>query len=324
MMHPNAVMEEYLRDRARLNASSDHIEAVEQDAATRVMNSEQVVLQMQRDLEVANNTIRILQGERKTTDQMKLLYEEAKGEKEVLRKEAVAAATEVEVLKKTISGLHEKIRQIGSDTSAQDRIAQKLFETEEALKRNRTEYQEKEAGWQREKKILLQQVDQVNEIKESVTMAYERGKRAGEDESAQKITMLRAELEDKRRAIESLDTDLKLMTAEKERLISRATLIADLELTVEELRQTRIAERMNNDNEQTRLRNEVAIAQREAEDWRVAYETSDKHKRAMHLQVEDIRRAYDVVLQERVSLQARIDVLQIQVADYQRLGALRA
>ena len=314
------ILDEFLRDKAlgdhhSAAATPERRHTAEVRAVVDRSSAEQTLVYMQRDLEKANDTIRVLQGERRTQGQMKLLYEEARSEKNQLQKEAVQAATEAETLRRTLSDLQEKMRLRDTDTTAQEQITQRFFETEEKFKAMSAENAEKEASWLRERTILLQQVDQVNEIRDSITSAYERGRRAAENEVEHHATSARAERDDLKRSIERLESDAMIWQGEKQRLAERVALIPELEMAINDLRTARNTERSQHATDHTRLREDLARFQRESEDWHAAYQTAEKHKKAMQFQLEDVKTAYNITLQERASLEARLELLQVQIND---------
>ena len=314
-------MEEYLRTKAQQDAVIDHADEVRRAAEAQELaaasadrgSAEQALIYMQRDLEKANDTIKVLQGEKRTTEQVKLLYEEAKAEKVQLQKEAIQSATEAETLRRTLCDMQEKMRQQASGSQAQTQIANKLFEAEQRCAQVKEELQEKAEAWDREKTVLLQQIDQVNEIRETVMAAYERGRRAGEAEADQRSNAARVERDDVRMTVERLESDLRVSQGERDRLNERVQVIPELELAINDLRNARNTERAQHTTDHVRLREDAVRLQREADDWKIAYETAEKHKRAMQMQAEDVKKAYSITMQERASLEARIDLLQIQL-----------
>ncbi|KAJ9452336.1 hypothetical protein DIPPA_00997 [Diplonema papillatum] len=314
MDRPHAV-EAFLRDKAMLDAEKDHAAMIHRNMERMYDEQEQVMLQMQRDLEAANDMIRLLQGEKKTNEQIRLLYEEAKSERNSFKEEALAAATEAATLKRTLGDLQDRVRQSAADMSAQEQIAHRLFEVEELAKLSQREFEDKETVWTRERTLMLQQLSQLGEMRESVVSAYERGRRAAEDEAERAKSAAQTELSDRDKVMQGMEVDLHVLSMEKQRAASRAVAVPGLENALHDMRQQRNLDKLQHQAAVARLRDEVVQLQQNAADWKSAYESAEKHKKAMQLQLDDLSKAYAIVKHERSSLEARIELLQVQVQD---------
>ena len=312
------IMEEYLKDRhLQESISYRPINAVEPPSPVPLpmpglgmaSDVEIVLVRMQRDLEAANDTIRVLEGERKTTTQVKVLYEEAKVESEGYRKEAIRASTELETLKRQLSDFQDKVRDAGNHSAEQSLMAAKLLESVDSKKRLQEDIEERESIWTREKLLLIQQVATAKEMRESVNEAYERGKRIANEQAEQGHLLVRIELEDKKRIICDLEADVQMLQSERDRLTARTQTIVELEAVIQDLRENRSNERLQHTSDHMRLREDVIRLSNESQDWRAAYETAERHKQAMHHQLDDLAKAHSVMMEERATMQARIELL---------------
>eukprot|EP01060_Flectonema_neradi_P007796 TRINITY_DN15508_c0_g1_i1.p1 TRINITY_DN15508_c0_g1~~TRINITY_DN15508_c0_g1_i1.p1 ORF type:complete len:342 (+),score=84.15 TRINITY_DN15508_c0_g1_i1:69-1028(+) len=309
------IMEEYLRERLlqeSVNYTPINIAPPMPPPAGQppvATDTEAVLVRMQRDLESANDTIRVLEGERKTTNQVKVLYEEAKAETESYRKEAIRASTELETLKRQLADLQDKVRDASNHDAEQSLLTSKLLEAVDSKKRLQDDIDERESAWHREKLLLIQQVATAKEMRESVNEAYERGKRIANEESEQGNLLVRMELEDKKKVICDLEADIQMLRSERDRLTARTQTIADLETVIQEHREARNNERVQHTADHMRLREDVIRLTNESQDWRAAYETAERHKQAMHHQLDDLSKAHAIMLEERATMQARIELL---------------
>eukprot|EP01063_Lacrimia_lanifica_P004731 TRINITY_DN12693_c0_g1_i1.p1 TRINITY_DN12693_c0_g1~~TRINITY_DN12693_c0_g1_i1.p1 ORF type:complete len:382 (+),score=181.82 TRINITY_DN12693_c0_g1_i1:74-1147(+) len=329
------VFQEYVKEKARLDAGThwlmDRAESIRQE--DRVLRegrqddqaeAEFTMMQMQRDLERANDSIKRLHEERKTVEQMKALMEETKIERDTMKKEAIKAGTEAELLRRQLKDAAERLAHAERDATGRvpvdDKMAQRLFELEDDLRAAKEAHAEAEVSWERERVVMRQHMDQLKDARETIAGAYDQGRRSGIDEVNIVKNQISAELDDARRAVHALEMELRTASNERMMYKDKADVVPDLEAAVEELKKCLSTERTQNAAETARLKEALVQAQRESDDWRSAFETAEKHKKAAVTQCNDVKAAYTILTQERASLVARLELLSLQGNDTKMRG----
>jgi len=237
-----------------------------------------VLQQMRMDLDAANERIRGLLRERSTLLAQRELYQEVRDDREAARKEGMAAAREVEALRRSLEQAQDRLREAESEKKTREQVSQQLFSLESAKKQVEEDLSAVKATAQREKTVLVLQAEKAELARKAAEDGKAEALRINDSMQQAHTRQLKSLDTDRARAEAAAEVDVRRLQEALKQAEAKASRVDALDVEVLRLRRELAEEQQTARREKDALRAEVERAKRDSEDWRSALEAAEAQK----------------------------------------------